>query len=165
MAGGAQGPWAQTGIKAGSIDEAEEQSLPADKQTMPPPIRPQLIGWPLFNGQPIPLVSGVQGAAKAGGRDGQLGAGVGKVEDASGQKPKGKQRTRLPPLTKQLRGRSLGQPPKPVAAEGAQGPMLSQLGVMLGSMDAADEQSLPAARQTMPPPIPPSALQLRGWEL
>ena len=72
---------------------------------------------------------------------------------------------RLPSLTKQLRGRSLGHPPRPVAAEGAQGPMLSQLGVMLGSMDAADEQSLPAARQTMPPLLLPLALQLRGWEL
>ena len=50
MAGGAQGPWAQTGIKAGSIDEAEEQSLPAARQTMPPlllPLALQLRGWEL----------------------------------------------------------------------------------------------------------------------
>ena len=85
-------------------------------------------------------------------------AGVENIIDASGQKPGLKHSTVLPPLTRQLTGRSTGQNP---IGGGAQGPM-SQLGVKARSMDEADEQLLPAARQTVPPLAMP---QLRGWVL
>ena len=74
MGGGAQGPISQAGVEAGSMDEADEQLLPAAKQMMPPLVRLQLIGWELVVGQPIPM-AGAHGTVEDGGGDGQLGAG------------------------------------------------------------------------------------------